>query len=484
MAASAATSMAQQEVVRAVRGMAEQGSPASKVADKFGLAVQNVQWEDCARAKDSVWGPCISDMTLQVEGSAMPAIRFPNFTDLTCDVPLNKINLVVGNEKETTAGPAASSEQFKTVTLLEYLKDFRDYLHRPSSWKGSARSLLAPGSTHAIVSAQACFLPMAQGSEAEFNVALYNYQSEKGDPTVLAIIATSKGTSAQVVENVNGKQMLYFNKAGQRCSFIGQRLSDHRKETGGAGVSTEGPMTDEEKKDNVVMIIQVPLKKKVVYRSVSKGWFSFGSDDYDEGATLESCSLPQQQQQQQSQSCNVEDAMVKVGESQGPFTEVNSLEIERDDRFPVRVTLQFYKTTSNGVVTDKIMEQILKQVQSPQKNADYIGSLVVNPNAGRPTEFKQTGATDALTPGHPAGTSASFMLPQWWGVFWQTHGRSFPGITSDQAARCVINSDPLIASCGSREGQEKALAIARLARQHNQQDLEKSTQGLQWNALG
>ena len=481
MAASAATSMAQQEVVRAVRGMAEQGSPASKVADKFGLAVQNVQWEDCARAKDSVWGPCISDMTLQVEGSAMPAIRFPNFTDLTCDVPLNKINLVVGNEKETTAGPAASSEQFKTVTLLEYLKDFRDYLHRPSSWKGSARSLLAPGSTHAIVSAQACFLPMAQGSEAEFNVALYNYQSEKGDPTVLAIIATSKGTSAQVVENVNGKQMLYFNKAGQRCSFIGQRLSDHRKETSGAGVSTEGPMTDEEKKDNVVMIIQVPLKKKrVVYRGgVTKGWSIFGSDDYEGGSHNEGL-----QPQVQSQSCNVEDAMVKVGESQGPFTEVNSLEIERDDRFPVRVTLQFYKTTSNGVVTDEIMEQILKQVQSPQKNADHIGSLVVNPNADRPTEFKQTAATDALTPGHPAGTSASFVLPQWWDVFWQTHAHSFPNITSDQAAHCVFNSDPLIASCGSREGQEKALAIVLLTRQHNQQDLKKSTQGLQWNPFG
>jgi hypothetical protein len=52
----------------------------------------------------------------------------------------------------------------------------------------------------------------------------------------------SQGTSAQVVQD--GSQKLYFNKSGEKASFIGQRLSDNRKER---GVATEGEMTKEEK---------------------------------------------------------------------------------------------------------------------------------------------------------------------------------------------------------------------------------------------
>ncbi len=52
----------------------------------------------------------------------------------------------------------------------------------------------------------------------------------------------SQGTSAQVVQD--GSQKLYFNKSGEKASFIGQRLTDNRKER---GVATEGEMTKEEK---------------------------------------------------------------------------------------------------------------------------------------------------------------------------------------------------------------------------------------------
>jgi hypothetical protein len=40
---------------------------ANSLVKKHGLAIQTVSWEDCARHKNSAWGPCISDMTLQVE---------------------------------------------------------------------------------------------------------------------------------------------------------------------------------------------------------------------------------------------------------------------------------------------------------------------------------------------------------------------------------------------------------------------------------
>jgi hypothetical protein len=93
----------------------------------------------------------------------------------------------------------------------------------------------------------------------------------------------SQGTSAQVVQN--GAQKLYFNKCGEKASFIGQRLSDNRKER---GVAVEGEMSKEEKQQvhtfsslvspglshtltrrasvcpiqNMIMVIQVPLKQK------------------------------------------------------------------------------------------------------------------------------------------------------------------------------------------------------------------------------
>ena len=47
---------------------------------------------------------------------------------------------------------------------------------------------------------------------------------------------------------------------------------------------------------------------------------------------------------------DVEEAVIGHGEVEGPFTEIDGLEIKRDDKYPIRVTVQFYKATSNGVV--------------------------------------------------------------------------------------------------------------------------------------
>ncbi len=353
---------------------------AQTLAGNCGMRVQNVSWEDNGRNPKSAWGPCISDMTLRVSGTAMPVIRFPNYEDLTCDIPVEKIQLMVGNERDDMESDDDNNNtggaKFRVVTLKEYLENFRTHLHTPSSWKGTNNSLYcAEKDSHAIVSAQACFLPVEKGGEANFNVALYNYQSERGDPTVLSIVATSKGTSAQVVENTGygSGQNLYFNKSGKRCSFVGQRVSDFRRDQGVASV--DGPMTDEEKKDNVVMIIQVPLKKR------KKAVFSFGSSVVLESYTPQSFGFGTTSAAR-SRGVDVEDAIVKVGAPEGPFIEVNDLEIERDERFPVRVTLQFYKTTSNGEVNEPIMKQIYDQITAVHANASHRSADPVRRNVG------------------------------------------------------------------------------------------------------
>ena len=67
-----------------------QDEAVQNLAQKHGLQVLNVTWEDTARFDFSVVGPNISDMTIQVqhkipnsdgyELSCMPVIRYPNFS--------------------------------------------------------------------------------------------------------------------------------------------------------------------------------------------------------------------------------------------------------------------------------------------------------------------------------------------------------------------------------------------------------------------
>src|SRR5262249_47040389 len=153
------------------------------------LQVLHLTWEDTGRFKDSAVGPNISDMTIQVQQLdpdtekarvvCMPVIRFPNFEDRSGDVALDKFLLRVGNEK---------GDKLKTISLGQYLGNFRKSLSKPASWKGDRTYLLADRDSHVLVSAQACFLPVPKKGIAEFNPVLFNYQSRKGDPAVLAIL--------------------------------------------------------------------------------------------------------------------------------------------------------------------------------------------------------------------------------------------------------------------------------------------------------
>jgi hypothetical protein len=99
----------------------------------------------------------------------------------------------------------------------------------------------------------------------------------------------------------------------------------------------------------------------------------------------------------------VENAVIGHGDLEGPFTEIDDLSIERDARFPVRVTVQFYKATSNGVVSRQDFEDIKKQIDRFYADSDYIGSLVTSGITGRKTEYQ--GPKE-----EPEG---------WWKKFWK-----------------------------------------------------------------
>ena len=301
-------------------------------------------------------------------------------------------NLLVGNEK---------GGKLQSVSLAEFLGDLRRHLHKPDSWKGDERSLLAPRDSHVLVSAQACFLPVPKNGKAEFNPVLFNYQSSEKNPAVLTILCTREGTSVTVIDNkrdgfaagATWGQRLFHNKDGQRASFTGQRVSDFKLAQPGE-TNGKTPSAGGEAGLNMVLLIQVPLKHKPL-PAVAFG----GADGAIELFQDAPAAAPRREKS------DVEAAVIGHGKVEGPFTEIDNLKIERDPKYPIRVTVQFYKATSNGVVSAKDMEEIAAQIKRVYAEADYVGSLVTQGDTNRPTEH------DGL----------KVEPPGWWNAFWQRH---------------------------------------------------------------
>ena len=192
-----------------------QDTETQRLARRHGLSLVNVTWEDTGRSKGSSWGPNISDMTIGVRDSRgrlhpMPVFRFDNFHDQTADIKAADIWVRTGN---------AEGDTLESTRLVDVLSDVRDYLSRPSGFRASSDDLTGSRDSHFLVSAQACFLPISATGTSTFTPVIYNYQSRRGAPAVMTVVATREGTSIQVVENGSGpmSEVLYFNADGQRA---------------------------------------------------------------------------------------------------------------------------------------------------------------------------------------------------------------------------------------------------------------------------
>ena len=401
-------------------------------ASARGLDVLDVTWEDTGREMGSALGPNISDFSLQVRrkspwggfvSAVMPVLRLPNFSDKTGDVPADRFFVRVGNEHD-------SGEDLKTVALTEVLKNLKEFTSLPASIKG-AGNLLAARDTHFLVSAQAIFLPIPKREKAEFNPVLYNYQSAPGSPADLAILVTRQGTSIQVIENrpedataVGWGQELYFNNRGQRSAFTAERRSEvvKRIEEQG-GPQTEDDRTAIARGADVMFMVQVPLKHKnqgslngmgttgtgygYGYGSGGLGLSGVGSGGGGslaptmKAAPAPTAASPLMDLKSDSASAqgrrggdadgkpDVEQAVLGHGPNLGPFTEGHNLDLVRDPQFPIRITVQFYKATSNGVVGNEDMDLIKKTINDVYKHADFVGSLVVPAgDKARPTAWE------------------------------------------------------------------------------------------------
>jgi len=85
---------------------------------------------------------------------------------------------------------------------------------------------------------------------------------------------------------------------------------------------------------------------------------------------------------------DVEQAVLGHGDDLGPFQEMGGLRLVRDERFPVRVTVQFYRATSNGVISEQDIRDVHASIERVYEEGDFVGSLVVpESERTRPTDW-------------------------------------------------------------------------------------------------
>ncbi len=100
---------------------------------------------------------------------------------------------------------------------------------------------------------------------------------------------------------------------------------------------------------------------------------------------------------------------------------MDDLPVERDPRFPIRVTVQFYKATSNGVVSESDIRQIKSDIDRVYRTSDSVGSLVTGGSTGRITEYD----------------GVKVMPRDWWEMFWARYELD-TGVTRDEALRRLV----------------------------------------------
>jgi hypothetical protein len=331
------------------------------------------------------------DESNQFHSSIMPVIRAPNFSDKTGDIPADRFFIRVGNEKGTS---------LTSVPLTDVLKNIKSFASHPDTILGDG-NLFAARDSHFLVSAQAVFLPIPKTGKAQFNPVLFNYQSAPGSPAVLSILVTRQGTSIQVIENKPDEQTaagwgqeLYFDNKGQRAAFTAERKSDvEQRIAAQGGPKTEDDRSALQKGADILFLVQVPLKHANVGRlgGVMPGGMGGGGPMPAPPSAAAAPAKPSAKGAMAAdEKSDVEQAVLGHGPNLGPFNEGHRLRLERDPKFPIRVTVQFYKATSNGVVSDIDLDSISRSIGSVYEHAEFVGSLVLpDGDPRRPTSWQK-----------------------------------------------------------------------------------------------
>lgn len=373
---------------------------------KQGYSVVHTSWEDTGRNKNSCVGPNITDQTLLVDNQLMSVVRRSgNFVDETCDVPIDKFKLRVGN---------ATGEALTVSPLTDVLK---------------AKGWFLPRDTHVLVSTQLCLLPLGKDGFKEFALRLYNYQSTMTDSALVVIVAASQGTSIAPILASRDRQIVYFNDNGTARPFEARRLKADREER---KVADTGLLLSKDEKDrNQLLVFHVPLKYNAAaaavmptmcYQECYEGAaemsaYDYGEDDEDDDTEEVECEEDEDADMEADKfECFSADVGVSRGAAAvsapppGPKFDAAMLRVsardagkfhgldpfkkyERDPDLPIRCVVQTYAAIGpdDKELSPEAMVYIAEQLLNPYRQADAKGSLVT----GTGTADRVTAMTQA-----------------------------------------------------------------------------------------
>ncbi|MCJ1468192.1 hypothetical protein MMC07_006820 [Pseudocyphellaria aurata] len=312
-----------------------------ELAAARGLVIEPISWEDTRRQEKSSYGPNICDMTLDCQGALMPLIRKPNLSDLTADIPISKLKVTIGNEQQHNA-PA------QRVPLKQYIEQIG--IHNTRTYNSASSNLILPRDDTILMSVQTCLLPLhadSGESDVEFVPRIYSYQSEENKPTVLVMVASPYGTSAQVIHHAD--QALFFNRGGIATRYTAKTLAQIKHSFYQVLMSSvlqnpsrqPGVMTAAEQEDEILLIYSIPLIPQKGARA---------SDD-----------------------AGIRPAQIFPSTiAQGRFPGLEQVQLVRDPEGPIRLTVQIYKAmtaqtvlqvTDSSEIKDSEMHNIAAQLQ-------------------------------------------------------------------------------------------------------------------------
>eukprot|EP00243_Klebsormidium_subtile_P009949 TRINITY_DN515_c0_g2_i2.p2 TRINITY_DN515_c0_g2~~TRINITY_DN515_c0_g2_i2.p2 ORF type:complete len:148 (+),score=33.03 TRINITY_DN515_c0_g2_i2:1270-1713(+) len=129
--------------------------------------------------------------------------------------------------------------------------------------------------------------------------------------------------------------------------FLAKRLSQDRRER---GVSEAGAMTADELDRNAILLFQIPLKQQ--YERAGGGlagiYLSVGTGSRRRASPL----------------AGLEYATLRASDKTcGAFRGLEGFKLERDARFPIRVTFQMYTVTDDPVLKESQIQDLAERIE-------------------------------------------------------------------------------------------------------------------------
>lgn len=78
----------------------------------------------------------------------------------------------------------------------------------------------------------------------------------------------------------------------------------------------------------------------------------------------------------------MDDAVLRAKVTKSNFKCVGNYKLERDDRYPIRCTIQFYKVTDKDDIPEKEFQEMRQKIHKIYVLGKAFGSLVIGEDSG------------------------------------------------------------------------------------------------------